>query len=656
MKKSLKHILGVLVLMIVVLLIPNNVNAEEMSDEFKSIINAENKIVIKDSSISNSKQELLDNYLSKITYSDGSWVGYNICNEDYSSCDIVINRPNGDGEVHTISIEYKEEISNNFKKVLTNGKLEINSTSFDDKSGLIYQALDKKATDALHFSYESCDENFTKCNIQMFDNSSFTPIETHAIEINYNEKFSDRFIKLLTDGVFKFKTIKPTSYEHDFMLWNYVDTFTTDKYYVYFSGCDEKYTKCEITIDENGLMERHIVKVSFEEEDKIIKNKVDNYIKKVDSLKVDDGNGWKSFIFELIDLEMVNYYATTKSKDFNYEKMNELFPYSQTLKKISEGANYSYRYNVGMGSDEPFSSYVEGGVSVIYNNIHYGVIDNTGVIAKNVLYIPSDTEKTPEAFIKAALKKINDYLPDLKVKITKSSTFEEYVFSNGYEEYTDIEDYIEDFIDVKKTVGNVFVIDFGGFKVDFLIVADSEKVIKPEFVANDIETNISVTSTSSSIPLDTKVEVEKLSSGSEYEKIIKILDVEYNEMYDIKLYSSAKAEYITKLDNGKFEVKIPVSKQLKDKTLVAYYVDENNNIKEYDAPVTKDGYAVFETDHFSIYTLAEKKIKDNTEIGTSEVIPEVPETFDGITSYTLIGFISLICLLKTGYMFKKENK
>ena len=127
-------------------------------------------------------------------------------------------------------------------------------------------------------------------------------------------------------------------------------------------------------------------------------------------------------------------------------------------------------------------------------------------------------------------------------------------------------------------------------------------------------------------------------------------------MYDIKLYSSAKAEYITKLDNGKFEVKIPVSKKLEGKTLVVYYVDEDNNITEHEVNI-KDGYAIFETDHFSIYTLAEKKINnENLEnSGKGEAIPEVPETFDGINSYALIGFVSLLCIFKTGYLFKKEN-
>lgn len=55
-----------------------------------------------------------------------------------------------------------------------------------------------------------------------------------------------------------------------------------------------------------------------------------------------------------------------------------------------------------------------------------------------------------------------------------------------------------------------------------------------------------------------------------------------------------------------FEVKIPIADSLKGKTLTAYYVDNNDKVVEYEVKV-KDGYATFTINHFSIYTLAEKK-------------------------------------------------
>ena len=75
------------------------------------------------------------------------------------------------------------------------------------------------------------------------------------------------------------------------------------------------------------------------------------------------------------------------------------------------------------------------------------------------------------------------------------------------------------------------------------------------------------------------------------------------------------------LEDGSFEVRIPLSEKLKGKDLVAYYVDDNGNKEEHEVTI-KDGYAVFNTNHFSTYTLAEKpaekpdKTPDETPIET----------------------------------------
>ena len=50
------------------------------------------------------------------------------------------------------------------------------------------------------------------------------------------------------------------------------------------------------------------------------------------------------------------------------------------------------------------------------------------------------------------------------------------------------------------------------------------------------------------------------------------IDVKENETYDISLYSEVKGGNVTKLENGTFEVKIPLSDALKDKDKW-YYVN-----------------------------------------------------------------------------------
>ncbi len=112
----------------------------------------------------------------------------------------------------------------------------------------------------------------------------------------------------------------------------------------------------------------------------------------------------------------------------------------------------------------------------------------------------------------------------------------------------------------------------------------------------------------------------------------------------MKLYSNTLEDYITKLDNGTFEVRIPLSEKLAEEDLIVYYVDENDEIEEHEVK-KEDGYAVFMTNHFSIYTLAETS--SNPEITN-------PPTYDGITTYYILGGVSLLGLILVGLYTKKK--
>ena len=85
-------------------------------------------------------------------------------------------------------------------------------------------------------------------------------------------------------------------------------------------------------------------------------------------------------------------------------------------------------------------------------------------------------------------------------------------------------------------------------------------------------------------------------------------------------------KYITKLENGKFKVRIPLKDEFKNKKLKAYYINDNNKIEEYNINI-ENGYAIFETDHFSTYTIAESGEISN------------PSTLDNLNSYIFLGFI-----------------
>lgn len=113
-------------------------------------------------------------------------------------------------------------------------------------------------------------------------------------------------------------------------------------------------------------------------------------------------------------------------------------------------------------------------------------------------------------------------------------------------------------------------------------------------------------------------------------------------MYDLKLFSKSLDNYVSKLVNGSFEVKIPIKDEYKNKNLIAYYVDDNGKVTEYEVTV-KDGYVIFNTDHFSIYTLGVKNVNN-------------PQTGDNIINSVILAFVSIICLSGIGIYFYKNKR
>ena len=208
-----------------------------------------------------------------------------------------------------------------------------------------------------------------------------------------------------------------------------------------------------------------------------------------------------------------------------------------------------------------------------------------------------------------ALTKVDEYNYTLsKIRLEKMNYESEVGNVAGYKEYA-LASYDEEggeFYFLQKAAGDYwFNLQIGEATYMFIVVVDSDGMINPECRTSDVATDISVATGDTSVPLDTRISVEKLTGGEVYDKIIKTLNVNDNLTFDINLYSDSLEKNITKLSNGKFEVRIPVGEKFKDKDLVVYYVNEKLQVKEY-AVIVKDGYASFETDHFSIYTLAEQ--------------------------------------------------
>ena len=139
-------------------------------------------------------------------------------------------------------------------------------------------------------------------------------------------------------------------------------------------------------------------------------------------------------------------------------------------------------------------------------------------------------------------------------------------------------------------------------------------IIKREVSNIDIvdnTTNIKLEADTTVVPEDTKIVVNRIENGSTYETAEKTLKDIVSKMYvyDITLKSN-NAEI---QPNGKVKISIPIPEDYNKANLVVYRIDENGTKTEYTVKVL-DNYAVFETDHFSTYVLAEKaNIEDNTQ-------------------------------------------
>lgn len=437
------------------------------------------------------------------------------------------------------------------------------------------------------------------------------------------------FDDLLTDGKLVIKSVAPKNKdEADFIIGEYVGT-TYEEFWVDMETCNSTFTSCEIYYHE-GQEDEESQEISIlYDYNQAIKDIIDDYLSAIPQ-------GKNSFAVK--DLELINYWANVGTSIINY---------SGELKSYINHKNFNIDLRAGGGS--PFTDSGYGVAKFIYNDTSYYINTFMGANAQYAIYVPDDTPLDKDSLMNAAQTRINNYMGPDKVTLEYVGTITEFFASMEgdidydyfFNEYNTPEG---ELYFLNNAAGNFYyraLID--GVQYYLVIIRSTEDMVTPQYKTSDVNSDITIFSTAGSIPLDTLIKVSKLTSGADYEKLIKILNITNNEMFDLKLYSGSLENFITKLADGTFEVKIPISDKFKDKDLVIYYVDEDGKTTEYEVTV-KDGYAIFNTDHFSIYTLAEKTI-DN------------PQTLDKLTSFILFGSISLIGLVSSVvYLKRKEIK
>ena len=162
----------------------------------------------------------------------------------------------------------------------------------------------------------------------------------------------------------------------------------------------------------------------------------------------------------------------------------------------------------------------------------------------------------------------------------------------------------------------------------------------PEMNTVDLKTNIKINSDSYEVPLDAKIDALVLGKDSkEYKDVINKLKLDKGMVVDLSLFSDLTNAYVTKLTNGNFKVFIPLAKEYLNKKLNAYYIKDDGSIETHNVKI-ENGYAIFETNHFSTYTIGESGIKN-------------PATIDNIGMWIMLAIISILGLV---FMFIYKTK
>lgn len=206
-----------------------------------------------------------------------------------------------------------------------------------------------------------------------------------------------------------------------------------------------------------------------------------------------------------------------------------------------------------------------------------------------------------------------------------------------------------DNVDVKNGYTVYLKEESSGDTVEDVVIINREKPVNITDV--DKETNIKLETTTAVVPEDTTLEIERITEGENYNTVIATLGNKVNKftLYDITLKSNG----VKIQPSGKVKISIPVPEGFNKEKLVVYRINEDGTKVKYDIKVeTIEGkdYVTFETDHFSLYTLA----MEETSNGSKE-LDETPKTGNvDIIAYTLtaIALISLAGIV----VAKKNNK
>ena len=606
--KRVKHFLGILV---AILFLPTIVFADESYITY-SDIKCNGKNVMGGSSSYSAVTNI------------GDHIEYSMNGQKDSKYSFVITgfNLNADQEyTYTLTSDFK-----NFKKTYTGAELMAGVTiSGEDGNSM----MESKLVDAYNKTLRNLYSKYTIDDRDIyFDNTRFN--------FNKNFDFTEMdaiYNSMLKDGKVKVASVDPLddSMFAETAITAALSKYDTDKYRI-VGGCYEK-NKCTVNIfDKVKAYKEKTYETTFEfaTPNSKIKNRLDGYAKTF----VVDNQNIEEHLFLMEDLETINYKYAFPSFGEWIDSINAIINYSSEFQNKIGYMNIGTKLDVRAGWDDQFTSGCFGFLNLLFDGVIYSYVDTTGVKQNNVLYVPDETENTREAYIKAALDRVNKYIPKASVKIEYAG------------QIADINDFgilsLNDIVDVNKTLGEYYKVTIGEEEYYYFIAKDSSKMRTPVMNTVDALTDISIKTESSEVPLDSKINTVVIDAKSdEYKEFLKKVNINNGLVVDLKLFSDSINKNISKLENGVFKVYVPLNDELRKLDLTAYYVKDNGEIEKHDVKIEGD-YLVFETDHFSTYVIGGNKLEN-------------PATLDNVSTWIITTSVSLLGLVGAVLYKRKFN-
>ena len=181
----------------------------------------------------------------------------------------------------------------------------------------------------------------------------------------------------------------------------------------------------------------------------------------------------------------------------------------------------------------------------------------------------------------------------------------------------------------------------------------------------DITTGIKIETTTAVLPSNvvlSSIKVTEQNILNRVQTALKDISNKYTT-YDITLLK----DNVKIQPNGEIKISIPIPNSYNKEQIEIYRIEENGTKIKYDVKVEGD-YAIFETDHFSIYVLAEKQTQNPTEPTTdkgekdktpttntiSKEKDDTPKT--GTETINIIGYVLATTVLAgAGIVALKKN-